>query len=262
MIMKNYTTIPDEWWLLPGAYGLIDGENNTIVNKEDRGKCVTLITRVDVLILAKIYSFGKEHKTQKDLVGGCPLNNKELGEVLKLSIDKIEKSIGELYFCGLIKESLSNNIDAANRMLYVDTGIVDDVICASQYNTTQFISSCLKNNTALVKCTPSPELINTSTYTLNPVVINADYIDEDLVADYIKNMSYQDFLNTSYWKTISNYKKQKSNHRCMLCNNNNNLRTHHKSYERHGYEHRIEVINEDLIVLCDDCHKKFHDIVD
>lgn len=68
------------------------------------------------------------------------------------------------------------------------------------------------------------------------------------------------FLRTPYWNAISLYAKSKANFSCQLCNSKENLRTHHRTYERHGYEHRDEVIKQDLIVLCDDCHSKFHDI--
>lgn len=85
------------------------------------------------------------------------------------------------------------------------------------------------------------------------------YIDYTMVANHIKSMSYSDFLNTPYWAAISDYKKFKSNYKCALCGSKKDLATHHKSYERHGYEHERNVIEEDLIVLCKDCHSKFHD---
>ena len=41
-----------------------------------------------------------------------------------------------------------------------------------------------------------------------------------------------------------------------MCGSDKNLSTHHNTYENHGYEHKNEVINKDLIVLCQDCHNK------
>lgn len=81
----------------------------------------------------------------------------------------------------------------------------------------------------------------------------------DIIANHIKSMSYKDFLDTLYWATISEYKKFKSNYKCALCGSNKNLATHHSSYDRHGHEHEYSVIEEDLIVLCQNCHSKFHD---
>lgn len=79
------------------------------------------------------------------------------------------------------------------------------------------------------------------------------------ITSYIKRMNYHDFLQTPYWVAISAYKKYKTHYKCALCGSNKKLVTHHKSYERHGQEHLKKVIDEDLIVLCDDCHNKFHD---
>jgi len=83
---------------------------------------------------------------------------------------------------------------------------------------------------------------------------------EEWIKEAINLMEYSDFLRTPYWNAISLYAKSKSNFSCQLCNSKENLRTHHRTYERHGYEHRDEVIKQDLIVLCNDCHSKFHDI--
>lgn len=90
-------------------------------------------------------------------------------------------------------------------------------------------------------------------------IINMNGVDEDVIKDYIKNMPYQDFLKTAYWTTISTHKKYKVAYKCSICGGKTNLSTHHATYARHGYEHRASVINEDLIVLCQNCHGKFHD---
>ena len=84
-----------------------------------------------------------------------------------------------------------------------------------------------------------------------------DNLEEEQI-EILKEMDYSEFLKTKYWKIISRYMKYKNN-KCSLCGSKINLRTHHKSYI-----HRGEEINylEDLIVLCDECHKKFHDIGD
>lgn len=95
-------------------------------------------------------------------------------------------------------------------------------------------------------------------YARQELIIGRRDVDYDKVSQYIKSMSYKDFLQTMYWETISSYKKYKENYKCALCGSSINLATHHKTYERHGYEHLYQVINEDLIVLCKDCHSKFH----
>lgn len=75
------------------------------------------------------------------------------------------------------------------------------------------------------------------------------------ISDHIKEMDYQDFLATPYWKAITAHTKYKAGYRCQLCNNGADLATHHRNYDIHGREHAH--MNE-LIVLCNNCHQKFH----
>lgn len=77
-----------------------------------------------------------------------------------------------------------------------------------------------------------------------------------IIKERVINMPYKDFLNTLYWDLVRTIKKENVNYKCELCNCNHNLAVHHKTYENHGDEyHHLE----DLIVLCSDCHAKFHD---
>lgn len=86
------------------------------------------------------------------------------------------------------------------------------------------------------------------------------FINKDYIANVIKsNMSYKEFLTTPYWKAVAQKKKQQAGYRCELCNSKTYLNVHHRTYENHGYE--MDHL-QDLIVLCNDCHKKFHDIAD
>lgn len=78
-----------------------------------------------------------------------------------------------------------------------------------------------------------------------------------LLKQYIKNMPYEDFLKTPYWRAVSEKKRRQSNFKCQMCNDETFLQVHHRSYENHGLEH---LHLEDLIVLCKKCHEKFHDV--
>jgi 5-methylcytosine-specific restriction endonuclease McrA len=76
--------------------------------------------------------------------------------------------------------------------------------------------------------------------------------------DYVNNqLSYKMFLTTPYWKEVSQLAKRKAKFSCQLCGSKENLNVHHKTYEHKGTE-----INhlEDLIVLCQNCHSKFHEV--
>lgn len=85
-------------------------------------------------------------------------------------------------------------------------------------------------------------------------IMNAD-VNWCVVAYHIQKMNYHNFLKTPYWKTIASYTKYKAGNRCQLCNSSEKLATHHRNYAIHGYEHANM---QELTVLCDFCHNKFH----
>ena len=80
--------------------------------------------------------------------------------------------------------------------------------------------------------------------------------DWEQFAEHIKNMGYYEFLKTPYWIAVSQKVKLKANFMCQLCSSKEGLQTHHRNYDSHGYEH---MNLQDLIVLCSNCHGKFHD---
>lgn len=93
-----------------------------------------------------------------------------------------------------------------------------------------------------------------------PIIYPDNHLDHDVIAEHIKGMPYQDFLKTKYWQAVSAHAKYKTDYSCQLCGTQSyTLNTHHKNYKRHGYEHLSHVMKEDLIVLCQNCHSKFHD---
>lgn len=81
----------------------------------------------------------------------------------------------------------------------------------------------------------------------------------DEVKKAILKMDYYDFLQTPYWDGIRSYKLKRAKYCCELCGGKGILNVHHKTYEHHGLEHLRSVTDKDLIVLCKDCHEKFHD---
>jgi len=87
---------------------------------------------------------------------------------------------------------------------------------------------------------------------------NAYIAYDEKIINHIKNMPYNLFLQTPYWKAISEYKRGKAGFKCELCNSNkSSLNVHHRTYEIRGKE----IFNlPKLIVLCEKCHLKFHDI--
>lgn len=81
----------------------------------------------------------------------------------------------------------------------------------------------------------------------------------DKIENRIKTMNYHDFLETPFWDGVRNYKLKKANYCCELCGGKGVLNVHHKTYENHGKEFDMDIADSDLIVLCKNCHEKFHD---
>lgn len=68
-------------------------------------------------------------------------------------------------------------------------------------------------------------------------------------------MPYKEFLESEYWSKVKTRALDIANHRCTLCNSSSMLHVHHRTYAHRGDELRHM---EDLTVLCQTCHHKFH----
>ena len=79
------------------------------------------------------------------------------------------------------------------------------------------------------------------------------------IYDYLlieSEISYANYLKTKVWNETRKKKLKESGYKCQLCSKTDTeLHVHHNTYERIGNEEM-----SDLIVLCEDCHKKFHNI--
>lgn len=72
----------------------------------------------------------------------------------------------------------------------------------------------------------------------------------------LKKMKYEDFLQTDYWKLVSEQARINAHYKCQLCGcNDKKLNVHHNTYEHRGEEFKHM---EDLICLCEDCHNFYH----
>lgn len=83
--------------------------------------------------------------------------------------------------------------------------------------------------------------------------------DANILEDYyhlifIKNRNYKNYLKTKHWNHQREKILKNAKYKCQLCSNKNKLHVHHNTYENIGNEKK-----EDLIVLCEACHSKFHD---
>ena len=69
---------------------------------------------------------------------------------------------------------------------------------------------------------------------------------------------YHEYIKSPEWKEVSRQAKERAGYRCQLCNrsgDDKSLHTHHRTYDRLFFE-----LESDLIVLCESCHKKLHDL--
>lgn len=72
-----------------------------------------------------------------------------------------------------------------------------------------------------------------------------------------KENFYQEYLDSDEWHLKRNQILERDNNECVLCGSKEKLNIHHITYERLGYEN-----NEDLITLCEDCHREMHKYLD
>lgn len=70
----------------------------------------------------------------------------------------------------------------------------------------------------------------------------------------LKKMPYQEYLISEHWQNVRRESLIRADYRCQLCNSKGQLHVHHRTYENRGEETSL-----DVIVLCANCHAKFHD---
>jgi hypothetical protein len=68
-------------------------------------------------------------------------------------------------------------------------------------------------------------------------------------------MNYGDYLKSADWKR-KRAKKFSRKRRCAICGAVENLQVHHLNYKN-----LYDVVNSDLRVLCERCHKTTHDLM-
>lgn len=75
------------------------------------------------------------------------------------------------------------------------------------------------------------------------------------LSEYARRMKYEDYLRTPYWQYVTIAARIRAKNKCQVCGKSAKLNTHHNTYEHIGYE----ILHpEDLVVLCENCHSKFH----
>jgi hypothetical protein len=93
-----------------------------------------------------------------------------------------------------------------------------------------------------------------------PQITLADFMEEKPKAEVVKKTAkeiYLAFLKTKYWKKVRAMVFNRDKKTCQKCGSKKKIQAHHLTYENHKNE-----LNhlEDLITLCEDCHKKEHNL--
>ena len=71
------------------------------------------------------------------------------------------------------------------------------------------------------------------------------------------SIKYNKYLSSNWWKSLRS-RRLSSNNRCEICGNRNYLQIHHYNYE-HKYAGDPKKAIKHTKVLCNSCHKAFHD---
>jgi len=86
--------------------------------------------------------------------------------------------------------------------------------------------------------------------------INNIYNDKKEIKEFkkLKKMPYEEYLKSQHWINTRNKALVRAKYKCQLCGEKEKaLHVHHNTYENKGNEK-----DEDLIVLCEDCHARYH----
>ena len=67
--------------------------------------------------------------------------------------------------------------------------------------------------------------------------------------------SYEEYLHSNHWKNTRKEALKRASYKCQRCSNNKKLHVHHYNYDNLWHE-----TNKDLIVLCEACHAKAHNL--
>ncbi|QLE46474.1 HNH endonuclease (plasmid) [Nostoc sp. C052] len=73
----------------------------------------------------------------------------------------------------------------------------------------------------------------------------------------LKKLPYPTYLKSDFWKSVRELALKRAGYACQTCNAKTNLQVHHRTYQHRGYEDQHI---EDLVTLCNTCHKKIHNI--
>lgn len=86
--------------------------------------------------------------------------------------------------------------------------------------------------------------------------INDEFLEQLVLCSSPKTLiNHEKYIKSEEWDIKRKDKLKEANYKCQLCSNKDTeLHVHHNNYDNLGDENM-----DDLIVLCKECHSKFHD---
>lgn len=127
-------------------------------------------------------------------------------------------------------------LDNSEKHCYASNQYIADLIGLSKGTVANIMSQLAKKKFITVKVVNFNE--RTVRYTFNKS----------------KFIPYDEYLQTDHWKQTRQAALKRAKHKCQLCNSKDSLNVHHNNYDCLFHEKE-----SDLIVLCKNCHSKFHD---
>lgn len=167
--------------------------------------------------------------------------------IFRKKITTADKKNGRLTFYKMI------HISSGEKCMVCNEDICDLILSTSSMK--EFKKIEYKHQSNNYSYLAHPECIVRDRYNLT-LKYELQYATEKDRIEKLKSMPYSEYLQSDHWKGLRIKALKKSNFRCQLCNTKTKvLNVHHNTYERRGEEEL-----SDLIVLCEDCHKRHHGI--
>ncbi len=74
------------------------------------------------------------------------------------------------------------------------------------------------------------------------------------MSNELRDLPYLEYLQSDHWRDVRRDAYRRAGGRCQVCGATRALECHHNNYAHLGNERP-----EDVIILCRDCHRLFHE---
>lgn len=173
------------------------------------------------------------------------LSLQHISEVTSLKERTYYKAINELIEKGYLIKEPSNNFKDYYGFYESPNMYIDHQLTVEEY-----IEKFL---------VPGAEVpTDTTLLELSKEVIDPPEEYETLIEAKIRTLTYDEFLQTLYWKAIAAFKRKQMGYKCEICGSSKKLNVHHRTYLIHGIEHYSGIIEKDMMLVCEQCHRKIH----